>query len=253
MTRSVVSSARPGARPCRRRPWLEVVLRTLRRARDKAALIQAMSDYQPSSGNGGPGSGATLPTSGPMPPNRPQMLASAIMGQGGAGLPATGPMPPAPPAPPAAQPVGLNPDAPAPNAVPTGPAPVPVQPGPAPMASAAAPMPSALQPLGLAGDGGGDPSSARNFLLAEAMRNQGAPAAQRDPRDYLPAMGVAPTAAAPSGGQAAAAPEPADRPQRHRRAGWEPVLRHPDPRQHPRRRAAGRRRSRRFSAGSRWR
>jgi hypothetical protein len=103
--------------------------------------------------------------------NPPQMLAQALRASqpatspadqpaGDPGLPDTGPMPP-----PGAQTLA-NADAPAPGANAAGPASVP------PGVLAQALRSSQPQPLGIAGDGGGDPSSARAFLTQQAQGAQ---------------------------------------------------------------------------------
>ncbi|RYC29683.1 hypothetical protein D3273_22675 [Lichenibacterium minor] len=78
-------------------------------------------------------------------------------------LPQSGPTPPSRPSNTA---LGLNPDAPAPGAATAGPAPV----SPQMLASLLA-----QQPMGLPGQGGGDPSSPQNFMRQEAQRAQGGP------------------------------------------------------------------------------
>jgi spore germination cell wall hydrolase CwlJ-like protein len=101
--------------------------------------------------------------------NPPQVLAQALRASqpatspadqpaGDPGLPDTGPMPP-----PGVQSLA-NADMPAPGASAAGPASVP----PGMLAQAL----RSAQPLGLAGDGGGDPSSARAFLTQQAQGAQ---------------------------------------------------------------------------------
>jgi hypothetical protein len=103
--------------------------------------------------------------------NPPQVLAQALRASqpatspadqpaGDPGLPDTGPMPP-----PGVQSLA-NADMPAPGASAAGPASVP------PGMLAQALRSAQPQPLGLAGDGGGDPSSARAFLTQQAQGAQ---------------------------------------------------------------------------------
>ncbi len=104
-----------------------------------------------------PGTGAALPQTGPMPPSGGQTMGA------GSSLPQTGPMPP-----PGAQSLALadalDGNKPAPSAVQAGPMPV----SPA-LADA---LSSPRQPLGLPGDGGGDPSSPQAFMRQQALAAQ---------------------------------------------------------------------------------
>ena len=124
-----------------------------------------------------PPPGAALPIMARAASNPPAVLAQALRASSPAGpsmrpagdttdttLPDTGPMPPSRPSDVA---LGLNPNAPAPGAANAGPAPVP------PGLLAQALRSSQPQPLGLAGDGGGDPSSPQAFMRQEAQRAAG--------------------------------------------------------------------------------
>ncbi len=110
-----------------------------------------------------PGTGAALPSAGPMPPPGAQTLAA-----GGPSLPQTGPMPP-----PGAQTLaaaGANPDAPAPNAVPAGPQPV----SPQMLAALGGPQFGGSGTNAPSGNSAAvDPSSPQNFMRAEAARAAG--------------------------------------------------------------------------------
>ncbi|RYC29530.1 hypothetical protein D3273_23370 [Lichenibacterium minor] len=190
-----------------------------------AALVQGAASYQPSSGNGGPGSGAALPTAGPMPPQRPMMLADALDGSsagssasspqpggggGGADLSklAMGPLTPhymsglaAALSPPPATASGasqarspladaLDASKPAPNAVPAGP--VPASPALADMLS------PPMQPsTGINHDGGGDTSSPQAFMRQEAARAQGG----AQPSGFIGSLNTMFSPGAPSAGQ----------------------------------------------------
>lgn len=116
-----------------------------------------------------PPPGAAMPIMARASSNPPAVLAQALRASSPAGpsmrpagdttdttLPDTGPMPP-----PGAQTIA-NAAAPAPGAANAGPAPMP------PGLLAQALRSSQPQPLGLAGDGGADPSSARSFLTSQA-------------------------------------------------------------------------------------
>ena len=116
-----------------------------------------------------PPPGAALPIMARAASNPPAVLAQALRASSPAGpsmrpagdttdttLPDTGPMPP-----PGAQTIA-NAAAPAPGAANAGPAPL------SPGLLAQALRTSQPQPLGLAGDGGADPSSARAFLTSQA-------------------------------------------------------------------------------------
>ena len=121
-----------------------------------------------------PPPGAALPIMARAASNPPAVLAQALRASSPAGpsmrpagdttdttLPDTGPMPP-----PGAQTIA-NAAAPAPGAANAGPAPVP------PGLLAQALRGSQPQPLGLAGDGGADPSSPQAFMRQEAQRAAG--------------------------------------------------------------------------------
>ena len=121
-----------------------------------------------------PPPGAAMPIMARAASNPPAVLAQALRASSPAGpsmrpagdttdttLPDTGPMPP-----PGAQTIA-NAAAPAPGAANAGPAPVP------PSLLAQALRGSQPQPLGLAGDGGADPSSARSFLTSQAQGQGG--------------------------------------------------------------------------------
>ena len=122
-----------------------------------------------------PPPGAALPIMATQAANPPGVLLAALRARGAGSdparrstndgaLPDTGPLPPVRPSDVA---LGLNPDAPAPGAVAAGPARLTN-----PMARALAVSP---QPLGLTGDGGADPSSARSFLTQQAQGQAGGP------------------------------------------------------------------------------
>ena len=123
-----------------------------------------------------PPPGAAMPIMARASSNPPAVLAQALRASSPAGpsmrpagdttdttLPDTGPMPP-----PGAQTIA-NAAAPAPGAANAGPAPVP------PGLLAQALRSSQPQPLGLAGDGGADPSSARSFLTSQAQSGGASP------------------------------------------------------------------------------
>ena len=121
-----------------------------------------------------PPPGAAMPIMARASSNPPAVLAQALRASSPAGpsmrpagdttdttLPDTGPMPP-----PGAQTIA-NAAAPAQGAANAGPAPLP------PGLLARALRSSQPQPLGLAGDGGADPSSARSFLTSQAQGQGG--------------------------------------------------------------------------------
>ena len=189
-----------------------------------AALAQGAASYQPSGGNGGPGSGAALPAAGPMPPQRPMMLADALDGSsggssaspqpggggGGADLSklAVGPLTPhymsglaaalsPPPATASSASQARSPLADALDG--SKPAPNAVQAGPAPASPALADMLSPpMQPsTGINHDGGGDTSSPQAFMRQEAARAQGG----AQPSGFMGSLNTLFSPGAPSAGQ----------------------------------------------------